>query len=75
MITGHQLRNARKLTGMSQKVLARKAGVGVSIVERAENSPGDPMVTISQLNALMNALQAAGTTFPPIKKDGSEEQP
>jgi hypothetical protein len=34
-------------------------------VQRAESSPGEPAITIAQLNALMQALRAAGATFPP----------
>jgi hypothetical protein len=35
------------------------------MVARAEISPGEPMITTAQLNALMQALRAAGASFPP----------
>jgi hypothetical protein len=50
-------------TGLDQRVLARKAGVPLSVVHRAESSPGEPVITITQLNALMQALRAAGASF------------
>jgi hypothetical protein len=46
----------------------------LGVVERAEGSPGEPAVTIAQLNALMQILRAAGASFPPAdpNTDGEE---
>jgi transcriptional regulator with XRE-family HTH domain len=63
VITGRQLYDARRSTGLDQRALARKAGVPLSVVHRAESSPGEPVITITQLNALMQALRAAGASF------------
>jgi predicted transcriptional regulator len=65
VITGLQLYDARRSIGLDQRVLARKASVPLSVVHRAESSPGEPLITITQLNALMQALRAAGASFPP----------
>ena len=69
MITGIQIRAARILLGWEPGTLARKAKVPIGVVLCAENSPGEPVVTIVQLNALMATLHAAGATFPPTDPD------
>jgi hypothetical protein len=62
VITGLQLYDARWSIGLDQRVLARKAGVPLSGAHRAESSPSEPVITITQLNARMQALRAAGAT-------------
>lgn len=64
MITGPQLLAARLSLRWAPRDLAKHAKVSVSVVARAENSPGEPAVTIAQLNALMQVLRAAGASFP-----------
>ncbi|TXN76099.1 helix-turn-helix domain-containing protein [Methylobacterium sp. WL18] len=63
MITGPQLLAARLSIRWTPRDLAQHAKVPVSVVARAESSPGEPTVTIAQLNALMQALRAAGASF------------
>ena len=46
-------------------MLVMQAKVPVSVVHLAENSPGEPLTTINQLNALMKTLWTAGARFPP----------
>lgn len=77
MITGPQLRAARAALGWKLRVLATKAKLPSGVVERAENSPGEPAITIAQLSALMQALRAAGASFPPAdpQPDGNEDLP
>ncbi|MGH1589007.1 helix-turn-helix domain-containing protein [Methylobacterium phyllosphaerae] len=77
MITGQQIRAARTSLGWEPKALAIRAKVPLSVVLRAEGSPGEPLVTIAQLNALMQALRAAGASFPPADPptDGDNGQP
>ena len=65
MITGSQLFAARISIRLSPAELAKRAKVSLSVVARAEGSPGEPAITIAQLNALMQALRAAGASFPP----------
>ncbi|MGH1592269.1 hypothetical protein ACRBEV_32625 (plasmid) [Methylobacterium phyllosphaerae] len=36
----------------------------MTVVQRVENSPGEPVITIAQLNALLQTLRAAGASFP-----------
>lgn len=65
MITGPQLLAARFSIRWSPTKLAERAKVPLSVVARAEGSPGEPAVTIAQLNALMQALRGAGASVPP----------
>jgi hypothetical protein len=73
VITGPQLRAARTSLRWEPRELAKRAKVPLTVVERAENSPGEPVITIAQLNALMQTLRAAGASFPPVspETDGS----
>ena len=77
MITGPQLLAARLSVRWSPQRLAERAKVPLSVVTRAESSPGEPAITIAQLNALMKALWAAGASFPPAHPDlhDGEDQP
>ncbi len=65
MITGPQLLAARISIRWSPAELAKRAKVPLTVVARAEGSPGEPAVTIAHLNALMQILRAAGASFPP----------
>lgn len=65
MITGPQLRAARVALKWKQQVLAKRAKVPLAVVHRAESCLGEPVITIAQLNALMQALRTAGASFPP----------
>lgn len=64
MITGQQIQRARKSLGWTQKELAAKAKVPLSVVVRAENSPGEPLVKIAHGDALLTTLRAAGAVLP-----------
>ena len=77
MITGPQLLAARFSVGWTPVELAKRAKVSLSVVARAEGSPGEPAVTIAQLNALLQALRAVGASFPPADPgtDSSLDQP
>ena len=65
MITGPQLLAARISLRWGPAELAKRAKVPLSVVARAEGSPGEPAITFTQLNALMQALRSAGASFPP----------
>lgn len=69
MITGPQLLAGRFSVGLAPVELAKRAEVSPSVVARAEGSPGEPAITIAQLNALMQALRAAGASFPVADPD------
>jgi hypothetical protein len=77
MITGPQLLAARMSIRLSPAELAKPAKVPLSVVARAESSPGEPAITIAQLNALMQALRSAGASFPPTDAppDQGDSQP
>ncbi len=64
MITGPQLLAARISIGWSPARLAGRAKVPLGVVARAEGTPGEPTITIAQLNALVQTLRTAGATFP-----------
>ena len=60
MISGAQVRAARALLGWTAKELARKANVGISTVQRIENSAGPPNVQVANLASIQSTLEAAG---------------
>jgi len=60
MITGAQIRHARKLLGWERYKLAQRAKVHSSIIERAESVPGEPPITDYQKASIREALRAAG---------------
>ena len=64
MTTGQQLLAARLSLGWSPTRLAERAKVPLGVVARAEGSPGEPAVTIAQLNALLQTLHSAGASVP-----------
>ena len=74
MITGPQLLAARISIRWSPAELAKRAKVPLTVVARVEGSPGEPTITIAQLNALMQALRAANAIFPPAGPDDSKTQ-
>ncbi len=69
MIEAAQVRAARALINWSPAKLAEAAGVALSIVERFEAGPPDPIAeeTIGKLRA---ALEAAGVVFVPKNGGG-----
>jgi transcriptional regulator with XRE-family HTH domain len=60
MITGPQLRSARALLGIDQRVLAEMAGVSVPTVQRMESSGGTVRGVIESLTRIVEALDRAG---------------
>ena len=74
MITGPQLLAARISIRWSPAELAKRAKMPLTVVARAEGSPGEPTITIAQLNALMQALRTAGAIFPSAGPDDSKTQ-
>jgi hypothetical protein len=72
VITGQQILQARLSLGWKRGDLAKKARVPLSVVQRAESSPGEPALTIAQLNVLMQLLRANGASFPPADPDADD---
>ena len=63
MITGAQIRQARKLLGWEPSKLARRAKVHPLIVERAESVASEPPITAYQAAFIKEALVNAGVEF------------
>ena len=63
MITGAQIRAARKLLGWEPFQLAQRARLHSAIVQRAESIGGEPPITAYQKALIRNALQDAGVEF------------
>jgi hypothetical protein len=63
MITGAQIREARKLLAWDRETLARRAKVRCSAIERAEGVSGEPPITIYHATLIRNALQQGGVEF------------
>ncbi len=70
MITGGQIREARRLLDWQTRDLAKRAKVQTSTVQRAEASEGEPAITIAHRDAIQSALEAAGVEFIPENGGG-----
>ncbi len=60
MITSAQMRAARALLGIDQKMLAEMAGVSVPTIQRMETSKGHVRGVVGTLTKIVEALDAAG---------------
>lgn len=60
MISAAQLRAARALLGMDQRLLAESAGLSVPTIQRMEASEGVIRGNVDSLMKLVHALDAAG---------------
>jgi transcriptional regulator with XRE-family HTH domain len=63
VITGAQIRQARKLVGWSVADLGRRAKLAASTVQRAECVDGEPPITEAHAGAIRYALERAGVEF------------
>lgn len=63
MLTASQMRAARALVGMEQKMLAELSGVSLPTIQRMEASNGVVRGVIETLMKVMGALEAAGVEF------------
>jgi DNA-binding XRE family transcriptional regulator len=63
MITGAQIKEARRLLRWTPRDLALKARVPRTTVQRAEATDGEPAITLAQANAIKRALKEAGVEF------------
>jgi transcriptional regulator with XRE-family HTH domain len=63
VITGAQIRQARKLVGWSVADLGRRAKLAASTVQRAECVDGEPPITEAHAAAIRYALGRAGVEF------------
>ncbi len=60
MITAAQMRAARALLGIDQKMLAELAGLSVPTIQRMEASPGNVRGVVDSLTRVVEALEGAG---------------
>ncbi|MEN4904754.1 helix-turn-helix transcriptional regulator [Luteimonas sp. TWI1416] len=60
MISATQLRAARALLGLDQRMLAALSGVSLPTIQRMEASAGDVRGSIATLTKIVDALEAAG---------------
>ena len=60
MITASQMRAARALAGLDQKVLAELAGVSLPTIQRMEASDGVVRANVDTLVKVVEALDRAG---------------
>jgi ribosome-binding protein aMBF1 (putative translation factor) len=67
--TAAQIRAGRALLGWSAAQLAQAAGVSWKTVQRAEAGQGVPRMTVTTLEKVQGALEAAGVSF--IPADGA----
>ena len=70
MITGAQIRQARKLVGWSVANLGRRAKLAASTVQRAECVDGEPPITQAHAAAIRNAFGRAGVEFTNVDESG-----
>ena len=60
MMTASQLRAARALLGVDQKMLAELSGVSVPTIQRMEASQGNVRGVVDSLTKVVEALNLAG---------------
>lgn len=60
MITSAQIRAARALLAIDQKMLAEKSGLSLPTIQRMEASAGQVRGTVGSLVKLVDALDALG---------------
>ncbi len=60
MITGPQMRAARTLLGIDQKMLAELTGLSVPTIQRMEASAGNVRGVVDSLTKVIEALELAG---------------
>ncbi|WP_339831358.1 helix-turn-helix transcriptional regulator [uncultured Parvibaculum sp.] len=63
MLFSSQIRAARGLIEWSREDLARKAGLGLSTVQRMEKGAGLAQGTVANIWRLQQTLEAAGVVF------------
>ena len=60
MITSAQIRAARALLGMDQRMLAEKSGLSLPTIQRMEASDGQVRGVVDSLVKVVQAFEAAG---------------
>lgn len=63
MITGSQIREARAMLKWDVSELAKRTGIGVAVILRAERVDSTPSVTLHQASTMQQAFERAGVRF------------
>ena len=63
MITAAQLKAARALAGMDQRMLAEASGLSLPTIQRMESSDGTIRGNVDSLVKLIAALEVTGVTM------------
>jgi ribosome-binding protein aMBF1 (putative translation factor) len=63
LLTGRQIKMARAAVGWTAEELAARTGLGVSAIQRAENTEGMPDMRTRNLAAIKTTLERAGVVF------------
>ena len=63
MITGHQIREARRLLGMTTTRLAAKSNLRLPVIQRAEAYDGMAPIGAAGCAAIKGVLETAGAIF------------
>ena len=70
MLTGEQIRAARALLRLDQAELAHQSGTSLPTIKRLEKMDGVVASQIRTVQAIINALEAAGVEFIPENGGG-----
>ena len=70
MLTGLQIRTARKLLGWAAWRLALKAKLSIKTLRRAEIAAGEAPLTLEQAYKIGHALEVAGIEFTNDREPG-----
>lgn len=64
LVTGNQLKAARALAGIEQKVLAERTGLNVNTIRSMESSAGNPIAgRAANVHKVQAALEEMGIEF------------
>ena len=63
MISGREIREARRLLGWDVSTVGAHAKVSFELIERAERIDGTPRMTIAQARKIRSVFEAAGVRF------------
>ena len=68
MIGGSKLREARARLGWGPRELAKRSGLKLRTIERAERADGEQLITVAHFAAIQQALTSEDTAPPRFGK-------
>lgn len=63
MLTGRQIREARRLLAWERTTMARRIALPVTVIDRAEAEDGEANITVAQEIKIKGAFEKAGIEF------------